>query len=657
MKLRQLIKTYPVFFAITILALVVCGITFYFNWKVAACELAVMLVLSVLEVVSLRNAFRRTKRAVTELNKNMTASDNGNLNDFPLPIVIFDSTDRVLWYNVLFRNYVLANTQVASDRITEFTGGRSLLDISSEPVFDTEFQGRQYTVYFSRIEFSGSRAYALYFIDDTQLKSAQVKYELSKPVMSLIAIDSLEEIYHSYRESEAAEIVTDVERITEGWFSSFNGVFRKLGNGRFISIVTEGELTKMLEDKFSVLEKVRSYTYDDKVVGLTLSIGTGRGETINDAEVSANQALDMALGRGGDQVALKNPDDTYKFIGGVSTGVEKRTKVRSRVMASAIAELITNAENVLIMGHKFSDLDALGAAVGMLKISQDCGTDARIVINPKTSLATPLIEHLKENNMDGVLILPEFAEHMINERTLLIIVDTLRADFVESRKVYEKAKSVIVIDHHRKTVDYIQNAVIFYHEPKASSASEMVTELMQYTPRVKPTKAVANALLAGITLDTKNFVLRSSTRTFEAAAYLRSVGADTVTVKQFFNNSLENQKLRGQIVLSAYEHSNCAIAVADIDTKDIRLVSSQAADELLTINEVDASFVLFKTGDTVNISARSLGNINVQVIMEEFGGGGHQTMAACQIEDVDIDEARKLLEKKIDEYLEDNQPK
>jgi len=657
LKLKQLIKTYPIVFVIIIAALAVCGITFYFKWQVAAAELAVMLLLCVLAVFRLRNSFKRTRRAVTELNKNLSAADNGNLKDFPLPLVIFDSTDRVLWYNVLFKNYVVANTQILSDKITEFTDGRSLIDISSEPVFDTEFAGRKYTVYFSHIEYSGSRAYALYFVDDTQLKDTEKLYELSKPVVSLIAIDSLEEIYHSYRENESAEIVSDVERITESWFLGFNGVFRKLGNGRFISIVTEGELSKMLEDKFSVLEKVRSYSYNDKVVGLTLSIGTGRGESINDAEASANQALDMALGRGGDQVALKNLDDTYKFIGGVSSGVEKRNKVRSRVMASAIAELITNAENVLIMGHKFSDLDALGAAVGMLKISQDCGTDARIVINPKTSLATPLIEHLKEKNMDGVLILPEFAEHMINERTLLIIVDTLRSDFLESKRVYEKAKSVVVIDHHRKTVDYINNAVIFYHEPKASSASEMVTELMQYTPKAHPTTPVANALLAGITLDTKNFVLRTSTRTFEAAAYLRSVGADTVTVKQFFNNSLENQKLRGQIVLSAYEYSNCAIAVADIDTKDIRLISSQAADELLTINEVAASFVLFKTGDTVNISARSLGTLNVQVIMEEFGGGGHQTMAACQLEGIEIDEARKQLEKKIDEYLTDNQPK
>lgn len=654
MKLGQLIKTYPVVFAILVLSYAMCGVSFYFDWRLALIELGAVILLTVLALVSLKNSFKRTKKAVTALNKNLSVSESGGLNDFPLPLVVFDSTDRIIWYNILFKNYVVGNEQITGGKITQFTQGRSLSEIAGTPVFDTVVDNREYTVYFSHIEYEGSRAYALYFVDDTQLKTVEKEYESSKPVVSLIAIDSIEEIYHSYRENEGAEILSNIERLTESWFTAYPGVFRKLGNGRFISIVTESELSGMLEDKFSVLEKVRSYAYNDKVVGLTLSIGTGRGRNIGEAEAAATQALDMALGRGGDQVALKNPDDTYKFIGGVSTGVEKRTKVRSRVMASAIAELIKNADNVLIMGHKFSDLDALGSAIGMLKISQDLGTEARIVINQKTSLATPLIEHLRENNMDGMLILPEFAEHMINEKTLLIIVDTLRADFVESRKVYEKAKTVVVIDHHRKSVDYIQNAVIFYHEPRASSASEMVTELLQYTPKAQANSVVANALLAGITLDTKNFVLRTGTRTFEAAAYLKSVGAETVTVKQFFNNSLENQKLRGKIVLSAYEHSNCAIAVADISSKDIRLISSQAADELLTINNVDASFVLFMTGDTVNISARSLGNVNVQLIMEQFGGGGHQTMAACQLEGADIDDARKQLEEKIDEYLEDN---
>ena len=652
MKIKQFIKGYPFIFALIVVFLAIGVVNLFVDWRIAAIELAAVLIFTLIAAFKAKRDFSSVKGAVEAINTSLSSGETGNLSDFPLPIVIFDSTDKILWYNVLFKNYVAAGFEPETNSIKEFTDGRGLIDISAHPVFDTTVNGKQYAVYFSHIEYDSSIAYALYFVDDTELKETSAEFEKSKPVVSLIAIDSLEEIYHSYKESECTEIVSKVERMTESWFSELGSLFRKLGNGRFISVGSEENLQKMLARKFDLLEQVRSYSYADKVVGLTLSIGVGRGEKISDAEASAVQALDMALGRGGDQVAVRNTDETYTFFGGVSNGVEKRTRVRSRVMASALTELINSADNVLVMGHKFSDLDALGSAVGILKICQDLGTDARIVISKKTSLATPLIEHLTENNMDGYLIAPEFAEQIINSKTLLIVVDTLRADFVDSYKVYEKAKQVVVIDHHRKTVDYIQNAVLFYHEPRASSACEMVTELMQYTQKAKPTPVVANALLAGIMLDTKNFVLRTSTRTFEAAAYLRTNGADTVTVKQFFNNTLENQKLRGKIVLSAYEHNNCAIAVADIHSKDIRLVSAQAADELLTINNVDASFVLFVTDDdTVNISARSLGNINVQVIMEQFGGGGHQTMAACQVEQSDVDEVRKMLEEKIDEYL------
>lgn len=652
MKIKQFIKGYPFIFALIVVFLAIGVVNLFVDWRIAVIELAAVLIFTLIAAFKAKRDFSSVKGAVEAINTSLSSGETGNLSDFPLPIVIFDSTDKILWYNVLFKNYVASGFEPETNSIKEFTDGKGLIDISAHPVFDTTVNGKQYTVYFSHIEYDSSIAYALYFVDDTELKETSAEFEKSKPVVSLIAIDSLEEIYHSYKESECTEIVSKVERMTESWFSELGSLFRKLGNGRFISVGSEENLQKMLARKFDLLEQVRSYSYADKVVGLTLSIGVGRGEKISDAEASAVQALDMALGRGGDQVAVRNTDETYTFFGGVSNGVEKRTRVRSRVMASALTELINSADNVLVMGHKFSDLDALGSAVGILKICQDLGTDARIVISRKTSLATPLIEHLTENNMDGYLIAPEFAEQIINSKTLLIVVDTLRADFVDSYKVYEKAKQVVVIDHHRKTVDYIQNAVLFYHEPRASSACEMVTELMQYTQKAKPTPVVANALLAGIMLDTKNFVLRTSTRTFEAAAYLRTNGADTVTVKQFFNNTLENQKLRGKIVLSAYEHNNCAIAVADIHSKDIRLVSAQAADELLTINNVDASFVLFVTDDdTVNISARSLGNINVQVIMEQFGGGGHQTMAACQVEQSNVDEVRKMLEEKIDEYL------
>lgn len=308
---------------------------------------------------------------------------------------------------------------------------------------------------------------------------------------------------------------------------------------------------------------------------------------------------------------------------------------------------------MLVMGHKFSDLDCIGAAVGVCAAAGAFGKSAKIVTYEKTSLATPLMEYMKAQSDGDLFIHPDIARHTVTEKTLLFVVDTHKADFTEEPEIYEKAPSVVVIDHHRKTVDYIQNAVIFYHEPHASSACEMVTELLQYMQRKPIIGAVqANALLAGIMLDTKEFALRTGVRTFEAAAYLRARGADTVTVKGFFNSSMENKKLRGQVVLNAQSYRNCAVSVADIKHKDIRIISAQAADELLTVSDVSASFVLFRTGDTANISARSMGKVNVQLIMEALGGGGHQTMAAVQLANTDLSEARQMLKKAIDEYYE-----
>lgn len=653
MKFKQFVRTYPVVFTLLIFTLAISIFNIYFNPKIAACEIALVLILTAVALFKINSSFTTAKKAVASLNDCLSAEETKNLDSFPLPVLVFDSEDKILWYNRLFDKSVLSGNQIVTDSVTEYTEGRGIAEISNHPIFNTVVGDKKYTVHFSNISSKKTRAYALYFVDDTLLKNMGELYEKSKPVVSLVAVDSLEDVLRANREKDYTRIYSSAENLIENWFTSYNGIFRALGNGRFVAITSEGELEKMCADKFSVLEKVRNLEYDSKKAGLTLSIGVGRAENIADAESNAVQALDMAQGRGGDQAAIRGADENYQFFGGVSGGLEKRTKIRSRVMASALSELIKTADNVLIMGHKFSDLDALGASIGVLCICQALGKDARIVISKKTSLATPLIEHLKENKKDGYLIEPQYAEDMINDKTLLVIVDTLRKDFVDSQKVFSKAKQIVVIDHHRKTVDYIQNAVLFFHEPKASSASEMVTELMEYTPEIKPDATVSNSLLAGIMLDTKNFVLRTSTATFEAAAYLREHGADTVTVKRFFNNSLENQKLRGQIVLSAYEFKNCAIALADIKSKEIRLICAQAADELLTINNVNASFVLFKTGDTVNVSARSLGNINVQVIMEKFGGGGHQTMAACQIEDADIQDVKNSLEDAIKEYMQE----
>lgn len=653
MKPKLLIRTYPLSFLSLLLGGVLCAVTAVWNPWAALIELCLWLLLAVAAVWKAHHDFKVIRRTVQALSHGLTAEENSALNSFPLPVAVFDSADRIVWYNQKFQNDLLALLPPQDGSICPFTGGKRLRDIREQTVFSTAVGDKEFTVYFSHIDCAGRQSYALIFTEDTELKKTAKAYAQAKPVVAMVATDSADEIYRSYKESEYAEIISDIGRIAENWFSEYNCVFRTLSSGRALAVMREAELQKMIAKKFNVMEQVRSYTYHGASVGITLSIGIGRGETLGEAESEARQALDMALGRGGDQTAMKNSDETYRFFGGVSKGVEKRTKVRTRVVASAIAELIRGCDNVLVMGHKFSDLDCIGAAVGVCAAAGAFGKSAKIVTYEKTSLATPLMEYMKAQSDGDLFIHPDIARHTVTEKTLLFVVDTHKADFTEEPEIYEKAPSVVVIDHHRKTVDYIQNAVIFYHEPHASSACEMVTELLQYMQRKPIIGAVqANALLAGIMLDTKEFALRTGVRTFEAAAYLRARGADTVTVKGFFNSSMENKKLRGQVVLNAQSYRNCAVSVADIKHKDIRIISAQAADELLTVSDVSASFVLFRTGDTANISARSMGKVNVQLIMEALGGGGHQTMAAVQLANTDLSEARQMLKKAIDEYYE-----
>lgn len=650
---KLLIRTYPLSFLSLLLGGALCAVTAVWNPWAALIELCVWLLLAVAAVWKAHHDFKVIRRTVQALSHGLTAEENSALNSFPLPVAVFDSADRIVWYNQKFQNDLLALLPPQDGSICPFTGGKRLREIREQTVFSTAVGDKEFTVYFSHIDCAGRQSYALIFTEDTELKKTAKAYAQAKPVVAMVATDSADEIYRSYKESEYAEIISDIGRIAENWFSEYNCVFRTLSSGRALAVMREAELQKMIAKKFNVMEQVRSYTYHGASVGITLSIGIGRGETLGEAESEARQALDMALGRGGDQTAMKNSDETYRFFGGVSKGVEKRTKVRTRVVASAIAELIRGCDNVLVMGHKFSDLDCIGAAVGVCAAAGAFGKSAKIVTYEKTSLATPLMEYMKAQSDGDLFIHPDIARHTVTEKTLLFVVDTHKADFTEEPEIYEKSPSVVVIDHHRKTVDYIQNAVIFYHEPHASSACEMVTELLQYMQRKPIIGAVqANALLAGIMLDTKEFALRTGVRTFEAAAYLRARGADTVTVKGFFNSSMENKKLRGQVVLNAQSYRNCAVSVADIKHKDIRIISAQAADELLTVSDVSASFVLFRTGDTANISARSMGKVNVQLIMEALGGGGHQTMAAVQLANTDLSEAQQLLKKAIDEYYE-----
>ena len=649
-KTKKILSYYPVTIPAIVICVALCIAMLFYNIYVAVAGFVLLVAFFIFAVIKNNSYFKKLESSVQALDKKLSADNQyGELKHFPLPVVLFDSTDCIVWYNTKFSDEFFSDITYDGVDVKQFTSGQGADIVRERKTIECECNGKKFTAFSGKIQYKNETVYCLYFIDDTELKNYKTSYLSSRPVLMFINLDSVEDVCADFKESQQSEVLGDVEAIVENWFSKYNCIFRKMPNGRFLVLAESSMLEQMKEDKFSVLSQVRSYTYMDRTLGITLSVGIGLGENLSQCETIARKSLDMAMGRGGDQVVVKKTDGDFEFFGGVSKGIEKRNKVRSRMIASAIKEIIKSSDNVLIMGHRFSDLDSLGSAVGVAMICEALNKDAKIVMSSKTTLAMPLAKYMIANNMDDLLVEPDEVDEYLSPKTLLIIVDTHRKSFLEYPELFDLVEKVVVIDHHRKTVDHINKAVIFYHEPNASSASEMVTELIQYiNVDVSVPTVCAEALMSGITLDTKNFVMKTGVRTFEAAAYLRSLGADTVAVKQLFSNSMKTQKAKSEVVKNAAMYNDSAIGVVDFESDDVRIVASQAADELLNIDGVHGSFVVYKTGNIINISARSYGEINVQLVMEELGGGGHLTMAAAQLENETFDNTLALLKQAID---------
>lgn len=567
--------------------------------------------------------------------------DSDLFTNFTMPVLLLKG-NKIVWYNKRFRTDVLKGKDVLGDLPDEIFPETVRSAISVSDRADVSFGGRKYTVYKTCYEAGGEKFDTLYFVDVTDLKRIADEFDASRPVVMIMSIDSFDELTVNLAESERASVRGQIEREIEAFASKTDGFMKKLNNHTYLFVLNERGFALMKAEKFDVLDKVRNLkVHGDK--NATLSIGVGRGDkNLKDCELSARQALEMAQGRGGDQAAVKRLNN-FEFFGGISSkGVEKRTKVKTRVIAAALKELIRGSDCVFIVGHKYGDLDSLGASIGLWKAVHTIGPKGYIVLNREQHLAKQLIDRVDKKYDKGVIISGEKAMSLITKKSLVIVVDTHRKDFIDAPDLFSVCSTKVVIDHHRKNVDFIDDAVIFYHEPYASSACEMVCELLQYMGDDIIEKPEAEALFAGIMLDTRNFVLRTGVRTFEASAYLRGRDADPVEVKKLFADSMDVYKERSKIVASAKRFGRCAISV-DIADGGSRVAASQAADELLNIENVDASFVIYKSPDTVNISARSLGAVNVQVIMEELGGGGHHTMSAAQLRDCDTDTAEKML--------------
>lgn len=594
-----------------------------------------------------RKTFQYYARIDDELESKMHMS----VHSFPMSAVIIDSAGRIVWTNGKF-------TEEFPD-CCEY--GMELSNITDIPPADfftddgitVRYKDSVYKV-FARIpdEDEAKELTLLFFKNITDITALETEKKLSQPVVILFMVDGYEELISGCLESEKAHVSVQIDKLLEDFAGQTTGVLRKNASDRFIAVIEERHLQEILRNKVEILDKAREIFVNDRL-NVTMSIGIGRtGKTLKESEQFARQALEMALGRGGDQAAVKT-DNGFEFYGGVSKGVERHTKVKTRIIANSLLELVDNADKIFIMGHKYSDLDSVGSSVGLTCAIRNLGKSAWAVCDYSTSLAKVLIDRFPHVDGEEPLFTePADAMEELTDNSLLIICDTHNPLIIESKELYEKAKKIVVIDHHRKMVNYIDNAVIFHHEPYASSASEMVTELIQYFGEAGKLRAVqAECLLAGIMLDTKNFVMKTGVRTFEAAAVLRKMGADTITVKKMFSSSIDSYKRKTQIVAEAEIYRKCAIAPCDFYADDLRIVAPQAADELLTIKNVDASFVLFKTmSNEISISARSMGNLNVQLIMEALGGGGHQTMAGAQLKDVSVNEVLDTLKKSIDDY-------
>ncbi len=625
-------------------------ISAFFDMRIFVILLVFTLAVIGFAVYRLANMQRYMRSLLSGISSSLDSSGSEVLEGFSIPVIVAAENNEILWYNEAFRSILLDGEDIFGHDLSEIVGEEIWELLAGNKQTSVSYNGRIFSVYQSISHISGVTQRVYYFVDETKLRRTAEEYALSRPAVALIAIDNLDEVAQGGRDSEKAAISSDVEIEIENWAAPTDGIVRKLTGERFMIILEERHLQSLMEQRFAILDRVRNMSLNSKKHA-TLSIGVGRGgASLRECEEMAGQALDMALGRGGDQAAVKDKNNDYQFFGGVSKAVEKRTRVRTRVVASALRELIEGSDNVVVMGHRFADLDCFGAAFAMWSAARSLGKEAVVVMDREQSMALTLLDRIEAAGItDCVCSGKDILPH-IGRKTLLIVVDTHRAGFVDSPEVYKACKTVVVIDHHRKAVDFIENAVVFYHETFASSACEMVSELLQYMNEKAVGRLEAEALLAGIMLDTRNYVLHTGVRTFEASAFLRNRGADPVEVKRLFAENMEVYQQKAAVVADVRVFEDCAVAVNRVEDGFTRIASAQAADELLNIEGVNGSFVLFRNKDEIDISARSLGLMNVQLIMERLGGGGHQTMSACQLKGVDFDGALEKLIEAINDY-------
>ncbi len=586
---------------------------------------------------------------INQLLYKLESENSRSFFSFPLSVVLCSNSGTILWYNDLFKNNFEFDKEILGLNFSKIVQNQ-VSSFCEKKGTQIKYKNKFFKIYGTF--FKSSQTYLLLCEDVSDYAVLREKYVSSRLCVVYIVIDNYREILTNRKDSEKSTIVGRVDDLIEAFVDRHDGIMQKYREDEFFIVLKQKSLEKITETKFQILQTVKTTLQNEKKCDLTLSIGVG-SQTSSFAECRkfAFQALDMALGRGGDQAAVKTPF-SFQFYGGSSKEYYKSSRVKARVIAKAILELVKSCGNVIVMGHKFGDLDSVGASIGLTLALRHFKPNSFVALNREQNLSKNLIQNVENEKINDLIVDLDAAVELVDYDTLLIVVDTHNFKLLDSFELYDISKSVVVIDHHRKSVDCIEDAVIFYHEPYASSTCELVCELIQQFSDEKIIDPIASqSLLAGIMLDTKNFTIKVGVRTFEAAAYLKRLGADTVAVKKLFSSSISSYQKKAKIIMNSQIYRNCAIAVSEFKTDDMRIIAPQAADELLGIAGVEASFVIFELFDRVNITARSLGKLNVQIIMEHFKGGGHQMQAACQIENLSVQSVHEALIEAIDEWL------
>lgn len=637
----------PWFVIFAVVMLLMALISYNYNHILCYVELGISTAaFAVVFAISLR--FRSyVRKTVKSTAEKIIGINSEYLEKYKYPVAVAGVEGDIIWCNARFRKAMCNGKSPEGENINSYLSGYDIDEIKDGEGQDVAVDGKEFTAFCLSV----GDGVICHFIENTYYKAMVREYHATMPCVSLITFDNAEDFSNDSDEAYSQVSIT-VETTLQKWAAEYNSLYKKVGTNRYMIIFRESDVEKMVAAKFPVLKEIRSINVNHHIA--TISVGLCRGtKSVKDSELNARKALEMALGRGGDQVAVIK-DNSYEFFGGTAAAAEKVSKVRMRVIANAISRAVADCDKVFVMGHRFSDLDCVGAAVGLQCIMEKSFRRyCKVVINKETSMAKQLISYTESRLDTDIFITPDEAVRGVTPKSLLIIVDTHLKNSLESTALYEKCKRVIVIDHHRKAVNYIDNALVFCHEPSASSASEMCSEIISCLDDKPLGYVQADALLSGIMLDTKNFVLKTGVRTFEAAAYLRKKGANTLTVKEMFSDSIETYREKVEIVCRSQIYRGCAISYSNKIADDVRLAAAQAADEMLTLQGVNASFVIFEDNTRINISARSYGRINVQIIMEKLGGGGHQTMAATQLDNTTKESAYQSLVSVIDGVLDD----